>query len=41
MDLSELANINASIVALAAVLLLIALRQAGGRSLAIWQIMLL
>lgn len=41
MDLSELANINASIVALAAVLLLIALRQAGGRSLAIWKIMLL
>ena len=41
MDLPELANINASIVALAAVLLLIALRQAGGRSLAIWQIMLL
>lgn len=41
MDLPELADINASIVALAAVLLLIALRQAGGRSLAIWQIMLL
>jgi Na+/H+ antiporter NhaD/arsenite permease-like protein len=36
----ELADINISIVALAAVLLLIAVRQAGGKTLAIWQIML-
>ena len=40
-NLPQFADIDLSIMALSTVLLLIALRQVGGRSLAIWQIMLL
>jgi len=41
MNLPQFADMDLSILALSLVLLLIALRQVGGRSLAIWQIMLL